>query len=196
MSGGVLALVAVGGWLMMGKGQAASGELRTRLHGTRGEPYADAYATFGGELAGVLDLTADEWAAVGFGLTDRESLCGQVFSPPGPKGTGDGGLAHGIWQVHQKYWPQILAAPGDPVHGARIAAQVVRQAAVSLSRELVGRAPAEALRAVVAAYNAGPGAVGTALRAGLEPDSVTTGKNYGRDVLMRAYAVWPAKAVA
>lgn len=41
--------------------------------------------------------------------------------------------------------------------------------------------------AIAAAYNTGEGNVARSLRAGLDPDSTTTGANYGRDVVARMH---------
>ena len=46
--------------------------------------------------------------------------------------------------------------------------------------------PDQLMTATLSAYNGGEGAVGRALQRGASTDSVTTGKDYARDVLNRA----------
>ena len=60
-------------------------------------------------------------------------------------------------------------------------ARLTRSASLVLS-------PIELIEAAVAAYNAGPGPVASAIEQGRDPDIVTTEGNYSKDVLGRAAA--------
>ncbi|HSN91491.1 MAG TPA: hypothetical protein VLS93_09700 [Anaeromyxobacteraceae bacterium] len=124
----------------------------------------------------------------------RESLAGWA---PGytRKGThlgwGDAGHAFGLWQCDRRFWEQVLRGmwPGHqlltPLGQARAAAATVAGA----RRFLEARHPGVAFlheRAALSAYNAALHRVDAQLEAGMDPDAVTTGSDYGKDVLARA----------
>jgi hypothetical protein len=58
--------------------------------------------------------------------------------------------------------------------------------------ELVKEDYGALFQATVAAYNCGPGNVRKALEAGADVDSLTTGRDYAKDVLDRATALYGA----
>jgi hypothetical protein len=58
--------------------------------------------------------------------------------------------------------------------------------------ELVKEDYGALFKATVAAYNCGPGNVRKALEAGTDVDSLTTGRDYAKDVLARAKALYGA----
>jgi peptidoglycan hydrolase-like protein with peptidoglycan-binding domain len=139
------------------------------------------------------------------GIGSRESGWGRALKPPGPAGTGDfakrkakpplrpgslppdgGGFGRGLMQIDFDSHP--LAQTGnwqDPqaniTEGCKILAQTM--AFLKKKTNLQGT---ELLRAALAGYNAGPGNVLKAIRAGKDFDSVTAHGNYGRDTLNRA----------
>jgi hypothetical protein len=100
-------------------------------------------------------------------------------------GRGDHGHGFGLFQIDDRGPYRHLPAEcpeATPMLQARWACAVLEDA----RRELAAfRGHPLFERATLAAYNAGSPRVATALRAGLDPDSVTTGKNYGADVLHR-----------
>ncbi len=88
---------------------------------------------------------------------------------------GDGGHGYGVWQrdnrswgVDRKYLDSVLTQARDA--GDLLAANFKRF---------------ENWRHAIAAYNAGAGAVARALRDKKDPDQVTTGRDYSRDVWER-----------
>jgi soluble lytic murein transglycosylase-like protein len=119
------------------------------------------------------------WALVLGAIMDRESGGGRYLVPSGPSGTGDNGHGRGLMQIDDRDRPPIPGRAAfvqggdwkDPaknvLFGARILAAYYDRSSRDLARS-------------IAAYNAGP----AALRAE-NPDSITTGKNYSRDVLAR-----------
>lgn len=121
-------------------------------------------------------------AAIIAAIGDRESLWGAALSPRGPGGTGDGGNGLGLMQLDQRYNP--IAAWSDPnanvLKGAQIYASYYAQLqAAGVDSSLLARAAADA-------YNGGVQGVLNAIGSGLDPDSATTGGNYGSDVIGRA----------
>jgi soluble lytic murein transglycosylase-like protein len=95
-----------------------------------------------------------------------------------PDGTGDHGNGIGIMQIDKRHHPNFTDrhSPFDHQanidYGAQYLAKLLQQFNGNTAR-------------AVAAYNAGPNKVRTATYAGLPPDSVTTGRDYSRDVLQR-----------
>jgi len=112
-------------------------------------------------------------------VASRESRMGLALSADG---TGDGGNGIGIMQIDRRYHPKFTESHSPLDHqanidyGAQYLANLLRQFNRNTTR-------------AVAAYNAGPNKVRTAIYAGLPPDSVTTGRDYSRDVLQRKQLV-------
>jgi soluble lytic murein transglycosylase-like protein len=108
-------------------------------------------------------------------MASRESRMGLALAPDG---TGDRGNGIGIMQIDRRYHPNFTDrhSPFDHKanidYGAQYLAKLLQQFNGNTAR-------------AVAAYNAGPNKVRTATYAGLPPDSVTTGRDYSRDVLQR-----------
>jgi len=108
-------------------------------------------------------------------IASRESRMGLALSADG---TGDQGIGIGIMQIDRRYHPSFTDrhSPFDHQaninYGAQYLAKLLQQFNGNTAR-------------AVAAYNAGPNKVRTAIYAGLPPDSVTTGRDYSRDVLQR-----------
>ena len=141
------------------------------------------------------DVDPQTWAFTFAGIIERESGFGAFLSPRGPNGLGDYGHGHGLGQVDDRWnsdEPELSRRrmrhleSGDWTdprkHLTFCAVEVFRRAYDQLP-QLGGD---ERLKAAAAAYNAGAPAVLDALSLGADPDSVTTKKNYGRDVLARA----------
>ncbi|PTL76870.1 peptidoglycan-binding protein [Vitiosangium sp. GDMCC 1.1324] len=92
---------------------------------------------------------------------------------------GDGGHGRGLMQIDDRSWGSWL----NSHHGGMDPASNIMKGAEILRSNLdffKGNT-----KAALAAYNAGPGNVQKALRNGRDPDSVTTGHDYGKDVLSR-----------
>lgn len=108
-------------------------------------------------------------------VASRESRMGLALSADG---TGDHGNGIGIMQIDRRHHPEFAARHSPLDHQANIeyAAQYLAQ----LLQQFNGNTAHAA-----AAYNAGPNKVRDAIYVGLPPDGVTTGKDYGRDVLHR-----------
>jgi len=108
-------------------------------------------------------------------VASRESRMGLALSADG---TGDRGNGIGIMQIDKRYHPGFTGShiPLDHQanidYGAQYLANLLRQFNRNTTR-------------AVAAYNAGPNKVQTAIYAGLLPDSVTTGGDYSQDVMGR-----------
>jgi hypothetical protein len=119
------------------------------------------------------------------GVGSRESLWGLILNPRGPAGTGDGGHGRGLMQIDDG--AHEFARTGNwqnPKANIRYGCDLLADNRAVLKREgLTGR---QLLKATLASYNAGLGAVLRALDRGINVDSVTTGDDYGKDVLDRA----------
>lgn len=92
---------------------------------------------------------------------------------------GDGGHGRGLMQIDDRSWGPWLASHNggmDPASNIMKGAEILRANLDTFKGNT---------KAALAAYNAGPGNVQKALRNGRDPDSVTTGHNYGSDVLKR-----------
>jgi hypothetical protein len=152
---------------------------------------ADAYQ-WPEELEAIMFKTIGaEWMKyVLMGINSRESRFGRLLDEDG---LGDGGHGHGEMQIddrsHKAFcasgrW-RDLAASLEYVH-----ANVIIPSFNYLADyfALVGEDYERLFWAAIAGYNAGPGNVRKALEAGALPDSVTTGRNYSRDVKARALA--------
>ncbi|MBC1262360.1 lysozyme [Synechococcus sp. BSF8S] len=121
------------------------------------------------------------------GIGSRESFWGLILNPPGPGGTGDNGHGRGLMQIDDGAFPDWIATGQwrDPETNIRFGCQVLAGNRRFFEPKLSG-AGSLLVRATVAGYNAGPGNVIAAIRAGRDPDFPTTGRDYSRDVLDRA----------
>lgn len=108
-------------------------------------------------------------------VASRESRMGLALAPDG---TGDYGNGIGIMQIDQRYHPEFTESHSPFDHQANI--DYGAQYLAKLLQQFNGNTAR-----AIAAYNAGPNKVRTAIYAGLPPDSVTTGRDYSRDVLQR-----------
>ncbi|MEE2902339.1 MAG: hypothetical protein VYC39_08415, partial [Myxococcota bacterium] len=103
---------------------------------------------------------------------------------------GDNGHGHGLAQVDSGsfgQWTRNWRASGMPAEeGLRKGAEIFANKREYLRNRFPQLTPDELMTATLSAYNAGEGAVGRALQRGVSADSVTTGKDYARDVLNRA----------
>lgn len=115
--------------------------------------------------------------AVLVAVADRETHLGALVENAGWRG--DGGHGRGVMQIDDRAHPMFVNAHADDDHAANI--QYGAAYLATLARTFGGYT-----KAALAAYNAGPGAVQRAVSAGRDPDSVTTGGDYGADVLARA----------
>src|SRR5690606_20041777 len=95
---------------------------------------------------------------------------------------GDGGNGVGVWQRGKRWWPIDCACLEDAGKQADDAADLLTD-----NKRALGD-----WRKSASAYNAGLGAVQRALRAGKAADSVTTGRDYGADVMSRLAFYKPA----
>jgi soluble lytic murein transglycosylase-like protein len=91
---------------------------------------------------------------------------------------GDNGWAHGIMQIDIRWHPNFTNNHRPDDHRANI-----MYGANYLARHY---AEFRNWKHTASAYNAGAGNTRAALANGQDPDSRTTGKNYGQDVLNRA----------
>ena len=108
-------------------------------------------------------------------------------------GWGDHGRAFGLWQVDRRYHEAALRGlvPGHqlltPLGQARYAAAIIAGARAFLAAWHPASPRLE--QAAVAAHNADLSRVDLQLESGSDPDAVTTGFDYGADVLRRAAAL-------
>jgi len=142
-------------------------EARTQLATIQGLGLLETYRAAGAETGiGV---------AVLLGKDSRES---RLTLALGTDCKGDGGNGYGIAQIDRRFYPEFTSMVDPCVH-----ARYIRKGAEILRSEI---AALGSVRAGLAAYNAGTTAVQNAIRAGRDPDSVTTGGDYASDVLARA----------
>lgn len=109
------------------------------------------------------------------GVASRESNMGLGLDE---NWTGDHGYGKGLMQIDSRHHPQFTASHRNDDHQANI------HYGASFLAGMITRFNGEYLPAI-AAYNAGEARVRTAIGAGLNPDQVTTGGDYVRDVLRR-----------
>jgi uncharacterized protein (TIGR02594 family) len=152
---------------------------------------ADAYQWPEEVHAAMFKSIGAEWMKyVLMAIDSRESRFGLLLDE---NGLGDHGHGHGEMQIddrsHKAFcasgrW-QDLAASLEYVHE-----NVIIPSFNYLGDyfELVGEDYERLFWAAIAGYNAGPGNVRKALEAGADPDSVTTGRDYSRDVRAKAAA--------
>jgi hypothetical protein len=139
---------------------------------------ASAYSSSLQKASQATGVPTNILAAIG----DRESLWGAVLSPKGPTGTGDSGNGLGLMQLDQRY--NFIPNWQDPDANVLRGAQVYQAAFTQLQN--AGVDSSILARAAADAYNAGVTGVLSAIQAGQDPDSVSTGGNYGTDVMGRA----------
>lgn len=122
-------------------------------------------------------------AAIG----SRESGWGLLLKPPGPAGTGDHGHGRGLMQIDDRWHKEFVASGQWQVPQSSIDyAAGLLQWATKYFRKRTGGDEETVLRYAVAAYNAGCFKVLQTVEAGRDPDTVTTGGDYSRDVFNRA----------
>lgn len=140
------------------------------------------------------------------GIGSRESAWGLTLKPPGPSGTGDFakrapnlhregplpsdglGFGRGLLQIDYDWHPLARDTEkrwADPwenlMYGCRLLANNVKGFAGEFQED--GH---QILKAALAAYNAGVGRIKAAIINGVDADSLTTGGDYGKDVISRA----------
>lgn len=92
-------------------------------------------------------------------ILERESLGGDALTPPGPRGTGDGGHGRGLMQIDDR-WHRAFVATGlwrEPPFSLLYAARLLRQSFDALGADDYGPA--------IGAYNAGTARVRSLLAA-------------------------------
>jgi hypothetical protein len=123
------------------------------------------------------------------GIASRESRMGLLLDG---NGLGDSGHGHGIMQIDDRSHSDFCASGKWRDLAASL--EYIHKAVIVPAFNYLGDKYFEELDenyenlflATVAAYNCGPGNVGKALVAGDNIDSLTTGKDYSHDVLIRA----------
>ena len=108
-------------------------------------------------------------------IASRESSMGLSLDA---NWAGDNGNGIGIMQIDRRYHPDFTGRHANADHQANI--HYGAQYLAGLIRQFSGD-----LGSAVAAYNAGPTRVRSALSSGLPADAVTTGRDYSADVLRR-----------
>jgi hypothetical protein len=129
-----------------------------------------------------------EDAALVVAIGIRESNLGRSLSPRGDhNGTGDGGHGRGLFQIDDRGpFKHLIPEPGvdwPPFIQVQAACQVLATARHELVEFKDSLSQGAWEEAVVCRYNSALSAVQWALRNGKSPNDVTTGKDYGRDVL-------------
>lgn len=127
--------------------------------------------------------------AIGLRETHLGRVPGYVVAPGLPlyMGRGDGGHGRGLFQVDDRGpWRHLIPPDGvdwPPYEQAQACCTVLAGARVELADFRGALTPWAWDQAVAARYNAALENVRWAVRMGRDPDQVTTGRNYGRDVL-------------
>jgi len=88
---------------------------------------------------------------------------------------GRDGKSVGIMQINRQYFPNETSNPGDNRTIIDKSAQVINQLINTFGN----------IQYAMDAYNAGPLNVQTAIKQGIDPDVITTGGNYGSDIIKR-----------
>ncbi len=122
------------------------------------------------------------------GIGSRESEWGlsTALDKPGPGGKGDHGHGRGLMQIDDRSHEFARTGKWDDAEANILyAAKVLNSSRAYITKRfsLQGNA---LLRAVLAAYNCGPGNVAKALTKGRDIDYYTAGRDYGKNVLERA----------
>lgn len=112
------------------------------------------------------------------GIASRETHMGRLLK----NSLGDRGFGFGIMQIDKRFYPEFTSRVRPNDHRANI-----MKGAEIFAEEL--RRFDGNVQAALAAYNAGPGNVQAAIDRGLDPDTPTTGGDYGKDVLDRVKAI-------
>ena len=112
-------------------------------------------------------------------VASRESRMGLALDE---NWTGDHGYGIGIMQIDKRYHGGFTQAHRNDDHQANI--DYGAGFLASLVQAFDGDIPH-----AVAAYNSGESRVRSAMYAGLDPNTVTTGRDYARDVLARRRAI-------
>jgi LysM repeat protein len=94
---------------------------------------------------------------------------------------GDDGHGYGVWQRDNRSWPIDRSYLDNVRKQATDAASLLRTNYNALKD----------WHGAISAYNCGLGAVKSAVKAGKDPDSRTTGYDYGKDVEQRRQTVLP-----
>jgi hypothetical protein len=157
---------------------------------------ADAYR-WPAELEAVMQQAlGPRWMAwILMGIASRESRFGLLLDE---NGRGDGGHGHGIMQVDDR--SHAAFCDGEGWQDLRNSLEYVHHNVIVPSFNYLGENCFELVKedyralfkATVAAYNCGPGNVRKALEAGTDMDSLTTGRDYAKDVLARAKTLYGA----
>lgn len=143
--------------------------------------------------------------AVICGIGSRESHWGLALKPVGPGGRGDfarrpprgirrgvipndgGGYGRGLMQVDYD-WHEF-ARTGKwyvPEENINYACQLLDRSRTFFRNKRLGLSDDDLLRAMLAAYNGGNTATLRAIKAGMDIDANTTGRDYSKDVLNRS----------
>jgi hypothetical protein len=122
------------------------------------------------------------------GVGSRETAWGtsRFLDQRGPGGRGDHGHGHGLMQIDDRSHGLYINSGmwADAASNIAYGASVLLQSYAYLRRKDV--VDPVLTRAALAGYNAGPGRVLQAISKGRDCDDITTGRDYGRDVLRRA----------
>jgi len=138
------------------------------------------------------------------GIGSRESHWGLALKPSGPGGRGDfarrrprgerrspeppdgPGYGRGLLQIDYD-WHEIARTDKwkDPRENIMYGCTVLNNAKKFFKRQPFTLDDDQMLRAMIAAYNGGATAASNAIKAGLDVDANTTGKDYSMDVLNR-----------
>ena len=183
--GGIAALCGAGwaAWYLMRSAKASAladqlaPTLPARLARWAGAIAHGAVATVPSDFDG----GALGWAQFGAAIMDRETLGGSASSGYRPDGawdgTGDAGHAHTPWQLDDRYHAAYLARTDrTPERDSEYAMQLLADR-WDVSHDL---------KTTAAAYNSGRSL--DVFASGGDPDTTTTGGNYGADVLSRMAA--------
>lgn len=130
--------------------------------------------------------TPEEDPALVVAIGLRETWLGTCpgYEPKGPSGRGDGGHGRGLFQIDDRGPFKHLIAEDGEEWSAYVQAQAACTVLATAREELRGfEAFPDFEVAVVCRYNAALANVLAALQVRRDPNLVTTGKDYGRDVL-------------
>jgi Transglycosylase SLT domain len=130
----------------------------------------------------------DGQAWILFGIGSRETAWGtsRFLDEPGPGGRGDGGHGRGLMQIDDRWHKPFIASGmwADAFANIEYATGLLASNFKYFRKR--GLVDDALIAASIAAYNAGAGSVGRAVRKGDDPDSVTTGRDYAADVARRS----------
>jgi len=181
----------VGAWLMTAK-RKISDLARSALNEVNAALFEGSIPSGAVQYADVIKQVAAEQSVDPFVLTaigEQETHWGTARGYQGTSGPSIIGLdqhGRGLMQIDDRTWGDWVSANDwtDPYTNVTQGAKVYAQALSYFQKKgLVGDA---AIQAALAAYNAGPGRVWSAIQAGESPDSVTAPGNYGSAVYAAA----------